>query len=161
MTALVCGMVMASQVAFAGTHSLGAGARYNVSVGNISDDFDADGLSWLISYQYAPGSLFKIEADLELLPTDLTGLDEMMYYPQAYALLGGFIYGGIGVGKYYCDGEFSDDPVYTLRAGLDLGIIPDTLRLDINANYNFTEFDQIGDFDADFITIAALARYNF
>lgn len=157
---VICGMIVASQAAFAGTHSLGAGARYNTSVGNISGDFDKDGLSWLVSYQYA-FTLLKLEADVEILPTSLTGADKMMLYPQAYALLGGLIYGGLGIGVSYYDGDFGNDPIYNLRAGLDMGIIPDTLRLDINANYGFTDFDQIKDFDADNITIAALVRYSF
>jgi hypothetical protein len=153
-------LIMASQAVFAGPHRIGAGARYNMSVTSLGDGFDEGGLSWIASYQYAPIPLVKIEADVEMLPKDLTGLDKMVIVPQAYVLLGGTIYGGLGVGMAYCDGDFADDPIFNARAGLDFSLL-NTLHLDIHGNYGFLDFDQLSDFDSDNITLGAIARLEF
>jgi hypothetical protein len=97
-----------------------------------------------------------LEADVEVLPSSLTGA-KVGYMPQAYALLGGFIYGGVGIGYLYSDGEFAKNPTYALRAGLDIPL--SKIHLDVNANYRFSKWG--GDFNTDLITVGAVARYQF
>lgn len=159
---IVAGLVLVAatigQRAVADPHRLGAGVHYNASVKSYGDGFDSSGLSYLVSYQLVPASFFKLEANLEVLPSSLTG-SETTYVPQVYALLGSIIYGGLGIGVPYSDGEFAKDPVYNIRAGLDIPI--SKIHIDINANYGFTDFDQLSDFDSDNITIGLLGRYEF
>ena len=65
---------------------------------------------------------------------------------------------------FYTDGEFSDDPFFVLRAGFDIEVLP-SLRLDLNANYHFTDFESIStvdeDVDTDTITLGAMVRFEF
>ncbi len=83
-----------------------------------------------------------------------------MLAPQAYLLLGGALYGGVGAGIFYSDSDFADRPFYVLRAGLN--IMPTAnMTLDINANYRFTEWDSdlMQDIDTDTATLSAALRF--
>ncbi len=144
-------------------HSIGFGAYYQKTVGDIkdNDDFDEDAISWVVSYQYALSEYLTLEADLEFTP-DFGGSDEVFYLPQAYLLFGTWIYGGAGIGMGYLDSEWSDRPVYAFRAGLDLPL-GDRLHVDVNANYRFissSAFDEVDEDDADSITFGAALRID-
>jgi hypothetical protein len=152
----------AMQTASAGPHRVGGGVHYNRSAASLaSDGFDESGISWVFSYQYIPESLVRFEGDIEILPTSLIGGDKTGYFPQLYVLLGGSpLYGGLGIGAVYYDGELGD-PVYDLRAGLEMSLVLDKFIIDLNANYRFTEFDQLTDFETDNITVGLMGRFVF
>jgi len=160
---LVCwGQIIPSSGVAAG-HSIGGGAYYQKTLGDIkdSDEFDEDAISWMACYQLELNKLVKIEADLEIAP-DYGGSDEILYQPQGYVLLGTWIYAGAGIGIGYLDGEWNDDPFYAFRAGLDLPL-GERIHLDINANYRFMDasvLDDIDEEDADAITFGALLRFG-
>lgn len=151
-------LVMVGQNSVADPHRLGAGARYNAAAESLEEGFDADGLSYLLSYQFVPTEIFKLEANLEIIPAALTG-GEMAFVPQAYALLGSTLYAGLGIGIAYSDGEFGSDPIYNIRAGIDLPL--GSIHIDLNANYRFSDFDQLSDFSTDYIQVGLLGRYEF
>jgi hypothetical protein len=143
-----------------GAHRLGVGVNYWKTIDNIDlGDVDEDGLSYLASYQYAPLGLFKFEADLEYFP-DLGGGSEAVWAPEAFVIVGGTIYAGAGIGIYYSDGDWGDEPFYMLRAGLDFPILP-FLFLDINANYRFNDWGSLSgsDLDTDTIRLGAAVRF--
>ena len=143
-----------------GTHHIGAGVHYWVAVEDVDpDNIDEDGYAWVFSYQLRPADLSAIQLDLEVLPDDFAGATETVYAPQAYFLLGVSVYGGVGIGTYYSDGEFADDPFYVLRAGLNLELLP-RIHLDVSGNYRFTEWgdDVTENIDTDTVTLAAIAR---
>ena len=159
MMALVMGLTMASGKAWAGEHRIGAGANYWVAVDDIDDDsIDDDGFSYLVSYQYWMDFL-GVEVDMEILP-DRFG--ETASAPQAYLLLGGTIYGGVGIGLVRADGSFADDPFYALRAGLNLELLP-SVFVDISANYRFNDSAQFEgddtDIDTDTVFMGAALRF--
>ena len=139
---------------------LGVGANYWVSLEDVDDvDFDDNGLSGMVTFQYLPLSYLKIEVDAEVLPEGFLGSTEQVWQPQAYLLLGDFIYGGAGVGMYYTDGEFADDPFFALKAGVDIPLGP--IHLDLNANYRFEGQLQGSDIDTDTIFLGAAVRFGF
>jgi hypothetical protein len=146
-------------------HRIGLGAHYWVALDDINvTDVDEDGLSYYLTYQLCPAGMLKFEFDVEMMPDGYGGSDDDVYAPQAYAILGGGIYAGIGVGTYYTDGDFSSDPFFALKAGLDLHILP-FVHLDINANYRFEDWDDISDvpedISSDTITLGAALRLQF
>ena len=151
-------LVMVGQTSFADPHRLGAGVRYNAAAESLGDGFDASGLSYLVSYQFVPTEIFKLEANVEIIPAALTG-GEIGFAPQAYALLGSTLYAGLGIGVYYTDGKFQNDPIYNIRAGIDLPL--GSIHIDLNANYRFSDFDQLSDFSTDNIQVGLLGRYEF
>lgn len=141
-----------------GVHRLGVGANYwktidDVDLGNV----DEDGFSYIASYQFAPG-IFKFELDLEYYP-DLAGGSDTLWSPEAFVTVGGVIYAGAGIGIYYSDGNWGDEPFYMLRAGLDIPVLP-FLFLDINANYRFNDWGSLSgsDLDTDTIRLGAALR---
>ena len=143
-------------------HRIGVGANYWMMLDDIDvDNIDEDGVSWLATYQYKAAALLKLEADLEVFPDDFEGLDGVVYAPQAYLVVGSTIYAALGVGVFYADGDFADDPFYALRAGLDLEILPQ-LYLDLNANYRFADWahpsDIADDIDGDTLMLGAAVR---
>ena len=143
-------------------HRIGGGVHYWTALDDIDvDDVDESGLAYVISYQLRPASLIKFGIDLEMLPEDFGGAPDPVYAPQAYVILGGGIYAGLGIGGYYTDGEFAEDLFYNLRAGLDFALLP-LLYLDINLNYRFEEWDDIKtvdeDVSSDTLTIGAALR---
>jgi len=147
----------------AGTHRLGVGANYWKTISNLDStdvtDINEDGLSWLASYQYVPAGIFKLEVDLEYYPS-LTQDGKTFWSPEAFALVGGTIYAGAGIGTYYSDGIFNKTPFFMLRAGLDFAILP-FLSLDINANYRFDDLSSFStsDLKTDTIRLGAALRF--
>lgn len=143
-------------------HRFGVGAHYWTALDDIDvDDVKEDGFAYLVTYQLRPASLIKFGLDVEMLPEEFGGAEENVYAPQAYVILGNTIYAGLGIGTYFTDGEFADDPFFNLRAGLDLHLLP-FIYLDINANYRFEEWDSIKNLDddisSDTITLGAAVR---
>lgn len=143
-------------------HRFGVGAHYWTALDDIDvDDVKEDGFAYLVTYQLRPASLIKFGLDVEMLPEEFGGAEENVYAPQAYVILGNTIYAGLGIGTYFTDGEFADDPFFNLRAGLDLHLLP-FIYLDINANYRFEEWDSIKNLDEDIssdtITLGAAVR---
>jgi opacity protein-like surface antigen len=150
--------------ALAGTHSFGVGANYwktleNIEVKDVTN-IDESGLSWLASYQYAPEGIFKLELDLEYYPS--LGPDQKAFWsPEAFVLVGGTLYAGVGIGDYYNGDKFSDKPFFMFRAGVDFAILP-FLSLDINANYRFNNWDKdvADDIDTDTVRLGAAVRFS-
>jgi hypothetical protein len=143
-------------------HRIGGGVHYWTALDDIDvDDVDESGFAYVISYQLRPASLIKFGVDLEILPEEFGGAPDPVYAPQAYVIIGAGIYAGLGIGGYYTDGEFAEDPFYTLRAGLDFCILP-KFYLDINVNYRFEEWDDIKtvdeDVSSDTLTLGAALR---
>lgn len=127
------------------TYQIGGGGHYWSAVDDIDiDDVDEDGFGWYLTLRSSPTPLTHIEFELEWLPDELFGVDEQILSPQAYLLVGSVIYAGVGVGTYYVDGDWAEDPFYAFRVGLDLEIIP-RLHLDIHGNYRFDSWDDIDD----------------
>lgn len=144
---------------------IGAGAHYWRTVDSLDNDsFDRDGVSYLITYQGEVIPLVKYQTDLEIYRRGYAGSRYTVYAPQALAIVGGWVYGGVGIGILYADSRFANKPFYLLRAGLDLPILP-RLRLDINANYHFSEWRGINrtakDIESDTITIGGALRFAY
>lgn len=142
---------------------LGGGINYWRVIDDVDEDFDEDGISWLVSYQYCPSEMFRLEADLEIFPDGVLGRGDTDYAPQAFAILGSWIYAAVGAGIYYFGDpikDWADDPFYVLRAGLDLEILPDALHLDIYGRYQFTDWGDI-DVDTDTAILGGCVRFEF
>lgn len=142
-------------------HRFGVGANYWRTLDDIDfGDIDRDGFGYFLSYQYKP-TLFGLGVDLEMLP-DRFGSDA--YAPQGYVLFGDVIYAGAGVGIVYTDDGFADDPFYSLRAGLDIPILPQ-FRLDIYGQYRFESRHDLRDedsrIDTDTVFLGAAGRFLF
>ena len=147
-----------------GEHRVGFGARYWISVEDVDiDHIDRTGLAYCATYQYRTDTALQlgIAAELEQLPEDYAASGEHVYTPQAYLVAGRDLYGALGVGAYFSDGEFSDDLFYALRAGVDLELLP-KLYLDLHADYRFENFEDLvnGDleFESDTIFLGAAIR---
>lgn len=139
----------------------GGGIHYLNTLGEIKDnsEFDENSIGIMGSLLFT-SQLLKLEANLEYIP-DYAGLDEALILPQGYALLGDFIYGGVGIGTGYFDGEWMEDPFYALRAGVDFYL--GGLDLDVFATYRFmtwSEIEGLEEDDADSITFGALIRFG-
>jgi hypothetical protein len=145
--------------------SLGVGVHAWRTVDDLSSegfsDIRRDGISYLVSYLYEPGALLKFEFDGEYYPNGFGGATHWAISPEAYVLLGGFFYGGLGVGATYSkdfDHNFSS-PFYAARVGLNLRLIP-KLNLDVNANYRFHAFDELKGVDTGTVTLGAIVRFG-
>ena len=141
---------------------LGAGAHYWTTVKNIDvDSIDKHGFSWLGTVQYWP-SWIGIEADVEWLQKGYAGAAKDVWSPQAYLIVGKTLYGAVGIGGYYSNGEWNNKPFYAFRIGADLEVLPH-VHLDINANYRFEDWSKLNtsDVKSDTITLGAAARIAF
>jgi hypothetical protein len=142
-------------------HRLGLGATYWTTVDDVDvDNIDDDGFSFIASYQYWP-TLVGVELNLEIMP-DKYG--ENAFSPQAYVLVGKAIYAGAGIGIDYRDGDFSEEPFFALRAGLNLEILP-TIYWDIYGTYRFNDSadldDEEKDIDSDTVYLGTALRFAF
>ncbi len=149
--------------AYGGDHRLGLGGHYWKSIDDIDvSDIDEDGFAMVVSYQYKP-SLFGFQFDVEVADEQLTGKSKAVYSPQAYLIVGGLVYGGLGIGTHFSDGNLADKPFYALKAGLDFELLPH-IHLDINANYRFDNWDiddASEDIDTDTVTLGLVGRIEF
>ncbi len=140
---------------------VGGGIHYLRTVSDIKVDptFDKNAFNLVASAQLGPG-LVKAEGDVEWVP-DFGGSGKSLFQPQAFVLVGQFIYGGAGIGWGYFDGEWFDQPFYALRVGVDFPLGP--IHLDVNANYRFLSTkvsDSIDKEDLNSITFGAIARFE-
>ena len=162
---IVCVLALLLAPAHAGPslgHSIGGGGHYYRTVDDVKiTDIDEDGVGWYISYQYRGSQTGALEIDFEFLPDGFAGAEEDVYAPQLYLIGGEGFYGGIGIGWYYADSEWADDPFYALRMGVNFELGPG-LFLDINGNYRFTKWDTdiTRDIDTDTVTLAAALRVD-
>jgi len=160
---LIGAALLAGQEAKAdGVLRLGGGAHYWKTVKNIDvDKIEESGMAYFASLQLKLPAIFKVGVDVELLPDDFAGSKKESYAPQAYVVVGSAIYAALGIGKYYVDSAWWDDPFYNIRAGFDFDILPG-VYLDIHGNYRFIEWDKIKDVDKDVdtdtVTLGAALR---
>lgn len=143
-------------------HSIGFGAHYWQVLDDLDEaGFDKSGLAYIGAYRY-DGGLLAIHAELEVFPSDFGTVEKEVFSPQVLVLLGDGIYAGIGAGILYSDGDFADKPFFMFRAGLNV-VAFGPVTLDLNANYVFTDFDNLSssDIDSDTITLGAMLRLNF
>lgn len=141
-------------------HRIGGGIHYWTVVDDVGLEMvDEDGVGLFVSYQLRLGGLLGFEFDVELLPDNFAGAHDTVLAPQAYGTLGDTLYSAIGMGIYYSDNDFSEDPFYILRAGINLELLP-RIHFDVYGNYRFTEWDDsiTRDIDTDTVTLAAAAR---
>jgi hypothetical protein len=83
-----------------------------------------------------------------------------MIQPQAYALIGGMLYGGVGIGIGYIDNSWQDAPFYALRAGVNIPLA--ALALDVFASYQFQNaaaLQGLTSEDLDAVTFGVIARF--
>lgn len=144
-----------------GRFRLGAGANYWVALDDIDvDDVDENGFSYLVSLQLR-NEMAGLGLDAEMMP-ERFGKDA--YAGQVYFILGKGVYAGAGIGMNLVDGEFASEPFYSLRAGIDLELLP-SLHLDISANYRFNDTADLKDddreIDTDTIFLGACLRLAF
>ena len=161
----IAGLLITATPGLAGEHRLGGGFHYWETLDDFQDsgfDIDDSGLAPVLSYQYIPGGLIRFEIDVEYFEKGFAGSTEAAYSPQAYVLLGGGLYAGLGVGVTVSSGleDEVSDPFYAARAGFEMALLP-SVTLDINANYRFGAWDELDDYSTDTITLGALVRFAF
>jgi hypothetical protein len=163
--ALGC-MLAGPNIAWAG-RSVGAGINYWHALKDIDfSEFDRNGTSWFVTCRSTGGHFIGWEADLEIMPEGFMASRKDVYAPQAYAIIRMVITGAVGIGWYYSDGDWADEPFYALRAGMEFPLLP-RISLDVNANYRFTKWgdlkDENGDvkvIDTDTIMLGAALRLD-
>lgn len=158
-------LLTAATSLYAAEHSVGVGVHYWRTVKDIDVmRVDEDGLAWVLSYQYAPSGLLRVEIDLERIEQQIGEDARSLYAPQALILVGSGIYAGLGVGMLYADNALSNSPFYSVRAGLRFDLLP-SLVLDVTANYRFVEWKGLNDImdeiDTDTVTLGAFVRLSF
>lgn len=169
-TAILMGCILflsMSVASTAGPHGLGGGVHYWRTMDRIKDDdykLDDSGVAWVVSYQYVPMFLLRIQTDLEIFPSGFGGFDKTTFAPQAYLVVGSGLYVAGGIGVHYADGDFGDDPFYAVRAGLNVAVLPG-VHLDLNANYRFLDWNDVRELDkkinTDTLTLGAAVRMAF
>lgn len=135
---------------------IGAGAHYMKTIGDAenTEGFNSDALNLLLAGRMDL-RLFKLELDSEWA-LDYGGSSKTLWIPQAFAVVGGLIYGAAGIGSGYVDGDWFDRPVYTLRAGVNLPL--GRVAVDVNANYQFMNskaLENLDSNDLDSVTLGA------
>jgi len=140
---------------------LGGGIHYLHSLEQIKDseEFDENSLGYLGSLQLSSAGI-TVEGLAEYIP-DYLGFDENLVMPQVYLLLGQLIYVGAGAGWGYYNKDWTDDPFYALRAGVNVG--RDPLGLDVFATYRFMKWKVLENVDSEdwnSITFGAVLRVS-
>jgi hypothetical protein len=170
-TMLVLGVILAGATgADAMEFRAGGNLEYYLLTKNVDPKFvQENDLTWGVSVQILPWDMVGFEADLKFYDKyfgGYTGTDKEVLAPQALVLVGRRIYGGAGIGMLYRD-KWADKPFYILRAGFTLPM-GEHLVLDLNANYQFMNFDPVEysdktlhTLDADIISAVAGLRLKF
>ena len=154
-------MIVLIPLGFVGTTAtdaeagLGLGLHYLNTLGDITDhaEFDSSAFGFLAAYSLGAG-LINFEVDLEWIPDYAFGKD--MIEPSAYAFVGGFIYGGLGIGIGHINSEWQSDPFYAIRAGVKFAF------LDVFASYRFQKWSDLEGVESDdlnAITFGAMFKF--
>ena len=161
-SALITVMLLAPAVPAQAQFSVGGGIHYLRNLADITNDGQLDLSQNSIAIQatgkYSFG-LISVDGQVGYI-FDYLGTDESAWEPAVWGLVGSFIYGGAGIGWQRSNGEWSDEPFYALRGGVDLPL--GGLELDLNASWRFQGSEDFEDFtgeDLDTITFAALVRF--
>ncbi len=101
----------------------------------------------VFSFKLNPRNLLQFKAEMDLLPQDLTVNPESVLLPQMFVAVGDDLYAGLGTQYLIEDGILIDDPQFSLRAGVDLEILP-YIFLDISADYRFDDWRELKEEDA-------------
>ncbi|HMP73915.1 MAG TPA: hypothetical protein PKE55_11695 [Kiritimatiellia bacterium] len=144
---------------------VGGGIHYWRTLDKVSlKNFDRDGFAYVVSLQHKSSALLKFQGDVEIFPSNYAGTSGTSWAPQGFLLLGGGLYGGLGIGINYLEDGWAERPFYILRAGVDIELLP-SIYLDIHANYRFEQFNKIKsvdeDIDTDVVTLGAAVRIVF
>ncbi len=147
------------------TFEIGLGANYWYSIKDAVDKkFDEDGLGWMVSSRWMWTDYIGLGLEFERSPENFVALEDYIYAPSAHLIVGDFIYLGFGIGCYYYDDDFYDEPWYNVRAGVKTKILS-PLVLDFNVNYRADSFDKIKDVadeaDGETLTFGAAVRLYF
>lgn len=162
---LTLGLLLTAPAASALEHHVGFGLHYWTALDDLEDeglDVDESGTSALALWRVGVPGPFAFELDLEYFPDGFAGSDGDAFAPQAFVLLGGFVYGGVGVGVTFADlpdGDDVSDPFYAARIGYELTLVP-RVHLDINLNYRAGTFDTLDEASSDTITLGAAVRFG-
>ena len=145
-----------------GESTLGLGALYFQTVDNLDKPFQEDGLAPTVSLRTDVLPLLMLQVDGVLYPDRYAGADKDVFSPQAFLLLGRGLYAGLGVGALISGGDVADQPFFAARAGATFRLFP-ALHLDVNANYEFTDWEGINELDervdTDTVTLGAALRF--
>jgi hypothetical protein len=154
-----------------GWFQIGVGAHYWHTLEQIQSEssLSRDGIAWALSTRILPQYWIHLAAEVEQFPDEFvagSGKDAETYAPAGYLVVGKGLYGAVGIGGYYTDGTFGNEPFYALRAGLMTVVLP-SLWIDVHANYRFAnanvdDLDQeLKKVNADTITLGAALRIEF
>ena len=153
------------QAADGSNFQIGVGANYWVALEDAVDEsFDEEGLGWMISARYMATPYFGFGLELERSPDNYVAIEEPMYCPAGYLILGKGLYAGLGVGTYFYDGDFIEDVFYGLRVGVVAEVVPH-LVIDINLNYRVDKWSDIKnvdeEVDTDNVILGGAVRLKF
>lgn len=101
----------------------------------------------VFSFKLNPRNLLQFTAEMDLLPQDLTADPESVLLPQMFVAIGDDLYAGLGTQYLIENGVLIDDPQFSLRAGVDLEILP-YIFLDISADFRFDDWRELNEEDA-------------
>lgn len=160
-TAIFMICLMAFAVTAEAGRRFGGGIHYLKTLGDLKNaqEFDENAISFMGSVLFTRNQL-RLEVDVEAVP-DFGASDKTMLAPQAYAMMGKSMYGGVGIGIGYLDGDWQSNPFFALRAGLDF--VVGNLDLDVFASYRFQkagDLEHLGSDDLNSITFGALIRFG-
>ena len=147
-------IVLATAIPVAGAEALyRLPTTTNVSKLELTDlnvnDFNpaAEQQAAVFSFKLNPRNLLQFKADLDLLPADPTADPDTVLLPQMFVAVGDDLYAGLGTHYVIEDGVMIDDPQFSLRAGVDLEILP-YIFLDISADFRFDDWRELNEEDA-------------
>lgn len=157
--------VLGPSTAVGAEHRLGLGLHYWESAKDLPKegfpDIEDSGVAWVGSYIFDVEGPLKFGVDLEFFSNGFGGSTSSAWAPQVFVLVGGKLYGGIGMGITLAssfDGN-SSDPYFLARVGVDFPILP-RLTLDLNLNWDADAFNQLDNFDSDALTLGVIVRYR-
>ncbi len=144
------------------TLRVSGGAHYWVALDDLDvSNFKTSGLSYEVGVQWRPVWLIGVEAACEYFPDGVGGATGATYAPQASLVIGQTLYGAVGIGTHFSDGSFASQPFYTLRAGVNIGIVP-RLNLDIHASCQFVTWEHLDEqINGNTVALGAALRFGF
>lgn len=101
----------------------------------------------VFTFKLNPRNLLQFKADLDVLPQISATNTETVLLPQMFVAVGDDFYAGLGTHYLIEDGILIDDPQFSLRAGVDLEILP-YIFLDISADYHFDDWRELKEEEA-------------
>jgi hypothetical protein len=144
--------------------SLGLGIRAFRTVDDLEKPFKDTGLGGYVNWRAQFSEWLGGQLELTVYEDGFAGSRDEVVGAQAFLVVGQAVYGALGAGYLFSDGDFADSPFLAARLGVQ-GALTTWFMFDVSLTYETAAWEGINEiderFDSDTFVLGAGIRVLF